>query len=138
MTRLVRPRAAGGSDSYLDRVAKYIPVEIVGAFLAITRFISPTADDREIVFNAVFFILWSLTPVYIWRLSMPGQPWKLHAALSSAAFPIWVWAIAVPPVYERLHLASDYKASVALVLFSLVAGLFEPKQSVTPSAAAVS
>jgi hypothetical protein len=137
--RIVRSGTRG--DQYLDRVAKYVPVEIVAAWLALFTLFEPQGVRRASVelasvaplepwqwLTIFFFVLWTLTPIYIWRVKRPGDRWITHAGISAAAFPLWVYAMRGPLVehYERVWDLPPFLANALLILFTLIAALFEP------------
>jgi GH25 family lysozyme M1 (1,4-beta-N-acetylmuramidase) len=122
---LARWRLATPDDTYLDRVAKYVPVEVVGAYLAINR-LYPVDDKQEWNSIAIVFALcWLAVPLYVWRLKQgtPSKPWKVQAAVSTIAFPVWAFAIGG---LMFANWTNDKLPSVCLILFSLFAGLIEP------------
>lgn len=125
--RLVQPTGAslGTGDDYLSRVAKYVPVEVVAAYLATNRLFDVEEPALWPWAAAVFAVCWLLTPLYIWRLAGPGQAWVVHALMSSLAFPIWAFAIG-GLVFTRFDFGPDVLPSILLVVFSLVAGLVTP------------
>jgi predicted MFS family arabinose efflux permease len=133
MSRIVQSRTTTSEgDEYLERVAKYVPVEVVAAYLATNR-LFPTSDTGTVGdlpywewAVAVFAVCWVVTPIYIWRLSTKGEDWKAHAAVSSAAFPIWAFAIG-GLLFEHFKFGPPFLPSILLILFSLLAGLVEPR-----------
>jgi hypothetical protein len=119
-------RLVQSGDTYLDRVGKYVPVEVVAAYLALNG-LFPTPDSRSVLWMRGFFALcWALTPIYVWRLSQgtPPKPWRIQAAMSSVAFPIWAFAIG-GIAFQGLDVPKAV-ASALLIVFSLVAGLVQP------------
>ena len=123
-----RSRLVTDDDTYLDRVSKYVPVEIVGAYLAINRLFSP--GDSLVWMTLFFGLCCLLTPVYVWRLAKPqNRPWMFHALISSFAFPIWAFAIGGPMFAKWLEAhpsaAPHFLPSALLIVFSLCVGLFD-------------
>ncbi len=118
-----------GGDEYLTRVAKYVPAEIVGAYLAgqgvIIASSSSGAGTRSRAFLILAAVLLVCTPLYLRAMAKPGQPWRKHAVVGSLAFAVWVYALAeLPRVFD---IYSPLAASLALILFTVVSGLVQPR-----------
>jgi len=139
MSRLVRARQSEthrrvardeDRDTYLERIAKYIPGEILAAYiflLGITAAASPT--NRLWIVGGISLFCLVLTPFYLARMAKKDEPKSLHLALGTLAFPIWAYAIAGAQgafVIKGFDLYDSIIASVLLVAFSLLTGLFEP------------
>jgi hypothetical protein len=85
---------AEGFKSYLDRLMKMVPGEVVGLYLVGRGFVTPG--------NLTFFIVWVLVcligvvAVKAYGTSDTSQnirpDWK-HTAISSVAFLIWVYSM---------------------------------------------
>ena len=142
MSRLVDPGSSGavGTDwadepaegtaaavrSYVERVAKYVPAEIVAAYLTMNGFIGAAAAPRRAgLFLLSFGSCLALTPVYLARMADPGQPRALHLVVSTLAFAVWAYSL--DGVFREFGLYDPIAASIALVLFTLVSGLFVPR-----------
>ena len=120
------PRGPAG-ENYATRVAKYIPGEVLAAYVAMQSFAAGiTAAPRTLaaVAWAVFAIGLACTPLYLARQARPGQPVRLHLSLSTIAFCVWAYALGGPFAVAGWHVPAI--GSIALVAFTLVAGLFEP------------
>jgi len=140
MSRLVRPRhttvlsaddvgtrTSGGGDDYATRVAKYIPGEVLAGYISIGGIISglDASRPRPMLAWLLFGLCLVLTPVYLARTAEKGQPKTLHLALSTVAFAVWAYAVGGPFAAERWH--DPAIGSIALGIFTLVSGVFEPK-----------
>lgn len=98
-------------DGYLDRLIKYIPAEIVAAYLTMQNIVATMAESIRPFWIewAVFGALLLLTPLYIWRVTRaPGLPpaW-LQIGISTLSFAIWVFALGGPfdelPWYQAAY-----------------------------------
>lgn len=132
-------------DEYIDRVAKYVPVEVLAGYLALTRLFKPeegyfisrgsaTAVAEDWVWHGAFFLIsWLLTPLYVWTVKRTGDDWIRHALVSSVAFPIWAFAMRGPIVahYEDKWALPAFFGAALLILFSMTAGLIQPKPETT-------
>jgi hypothetical protein len=151
MSRLVRvprevPNADGGSagdaqlgafvgDGYLERIAKYVPAEI----LAFSIFINAILDQAVksggkltamagvpvvTIAMVAFLTCWVFAPLFAWYVRQRGDAWVINAFVSFLAFPVWSYAIG----NVAFH---DYRdgnlAAIVLVSFSLLSGLIAPR-----------
>lgn len=141
MSRLVeaKPRGAkfSAADSdgsafkeYLERVAKYVPSEIVAGYVTINGIIpgAPIGTQKYLTFGN-FFLCWILTPFYLYKMANRGEPRAKHMAVSTVAFLVWAYAV----VGQMGIFGSAYLnwynvalATIALVVFTLVSGAFVP------------
>jgi hypothetical protein len=135
MGRLVdAPRSValtgGSSDTseYLERVAKYIPGEILAAYLSINGIIkSVDASKEELLPYAAwgaFVICLVFTPIYLSTMARPGQPKKMHMLISTIAFIVWAYALG--GVFDLAGFYKPWLSSMILVVFTLVSGTAKP------------
>jgi hypothetical protein len=118
-------------DSYLDKLAKYIPGEIVSAWVAING-IWMTADGTKYAFSKrgmliCYFVCLAITALYIWFLTRkPNEKMAIFQILiSTGSFGIWAFAL---QNYFPLHLGAENPPlwSVVLIIYTLVVGLAPP------------
>jgi hypothetical protein len=131
MTRLVIPKRTGGAthrearrydlegDRYQDRVAKYIPAEVVGGYVGldsivksqqvqgVTRLpdVPPVGEAASAapsllaafmnVEGIIFLICLVLAPLYVWHLARRDgiTTWRVQALIATVAFALWAYAI---------------------------------------------
>jgi hypothetical protein len=142
--RLVALRAGGadeaarqteeGGDGYLQRVAKYVPAEVVGFFLFVNNILQAAdgPDHKGLMIGmpvhyiavVVLIIGLILTPVYIWYVREEGDAWVLNAAVSTAAFPVWAYAMGAVAL-DTVH--DGNFASILLATFTVCSGLLKPR-----------
>jgi hypothetical protein len=140
MSRIVKRASAvsltGGSggtdDDYASRLAKYIPGEVVGAYLAVLKILetvkpdSPGAGALESVAWIVFFIcLFIGVPGYLRLVAKPNEPWKQQALVSMGAFAVWAYALGGPFQLAKVYI--PWLSSIILIVYTLLAGLVKPK-----------
>src|SRR3954470_23149525 len=97
-------QATGGNvalDGYFDRVIKYVPSDIVGAWIAVTGIINSldrTDPNKEVVHWTVFIVGVLLAVAWTWRQTTePGKPTAtLQITMSAIAFVVWVAALGGP------------------------------------------
>jgi hypothetical protein len=142
MGRLVEPQEAEGrtrsvgtsGNDYVERVAKYIPAEVVAGYLAIMGMIE-AADEKN---SARLGLAWGLfviavivTPVYLTMVGKPRGPQKITVWISTFAFVVWAYALGGP--FEMSGYYNGLLGSVAVGVVTWLSGLFVPRFS-PPSA----
>jgi hypothetical protein len=140
MARLIDPVPRGGgllsgehtrekAQAYGERVAKYVPAEIIAAYLALLSIIlsntQANTDRRTIWLTVIFGVGTVLTPIYLWRFPGDVIIKRYHLVLSTAAFVIWVYSIR-GGMFDDLGLYEPIAAPALLVIFTLVSGLIAP------------
>jgi len=124
--------AAGGlaptTDGYLDRLAKYIPAEIVGLYLFAAGVIPQTGGGRPVTaLWIVFGVCFALTPAYMYvvtRREGHGKALWLQVVLATIAFPVWVFAIGGP--FLSVAWYQSWIASIVLAFVTFGFGAFVP------------
>src|SRR2546426_9990770 len=107
MSRRVRahppgaPAAAGAQpveiDTYFDKVVKYIPADVVAAWVAVTGLVSSARDiPRQTMLWVAFGIGLILTAWWTWQqAAMPGRrPPVTQGIVSTGGFAAWGFACA--------------------------------------------
>lgn len=114
-------------DDYVARIAKYIPGEVLAAYVAMLGFangITGSTAAMTVTRWAIFGLCLACTPLYLAKQARPAQPFRLHATLSTVAFCFWAYALGGP--FESMGWYVPAIGSIGLVAFTLVAGLFQP------------
>jgi hypothetical protein len=120
--------AAKPVDTYFDRVIKYIPADIVSAWVFVTAATNAASDDVPKATILWIAFVCGLVLTALWTLKQTSEPGKPPAVaqtvISTAAFGVWVFALGGPftalPFYKPLY------GALLLVLFTLVVGLIVP------------
>ena len=112
----------------LDKIIKYIPGEIVAAFLFINGIlVSVEPAPPASIQWGMFFLLLILTPVYLWRVTLDPilqlPPATGQIFVGTVAFAAWVYAIGGPfsLITEGPYQYQAYLGSIAIALFTVVA-----------------
>jgi hypothetical protein len=131
----VRTQATGGPpvDNFVARIVKYVPADIVAAWLAVAALLAGTgARDRAVLWS-VFGVLLVVTPVWTLRVTrVPDKgPAVLQAVVATVAFAVWVFATGVP--FSGLAFYSPKYGGVAIILFTLLSGLVTPPRADEPA-----
>jgi hypothetical protein len=115
-------------DTYFDKLLKYIPADIVAAWVAVTGLVSSAHDiPRQTVLWVAFGIGLILTAWWTWKqATVPGRrPPVTQAVVSTGAFAVWVFALGAPFQYVP---GREVYGSLLLILYTLVVGLIDPKE----------
>jgi hypothetical protein len=118
--------AAQPLDSFFDRVIKYIPADVVAAWVTIRGLvIGATNVPKETVLWIAFTFLLLFTAFWTYRNTKePGKPTATtQIVVATVAFAVWVIALGNPPVtWNALY------GSLLLIAFTLLSGVIVPKQ----------
>lgn len=117
------PPESNSTDSYFEKLIKYIPADIVAAYVTIAGILSEHNNDPLWLTWAVFGCLLALTPLYVcWiKTNPPGiMPSKtFHWAASCLAFTVWVFALG-GPFAASFDWYRPFFGSIALILTTLL------------------
>ncbi|MCR9260917.1 MAG: hypothetical protein NXH95_14430 [Pseudomonadaceae bacterium] len=108
-------------DKYANRLMKYIPAEIVGAYIAIDVLFRANESVGTLFHWIAFTVLALATPVYLFRIQKVRK--KLQLGVSTVAFAVWVAAL--PGPFGTLEIYSAFAAAVVLILYTTLAALIE-------------
>ena len=128
--------AAETPDSFLDRVAKYIPAEIIGAYLAAEKILGTGPNDRVLAI-ATLIVFTLFTPLYFRMLPGPEHCKRLHMIVSTLAFLVWSYALP-GSAWVLLGLENARIAGILLIVSSLAFGLIKPSASTGATSGAAS
>ena len=114
-------------DGYFDKLIKYIPTEIVGAWIAITGLIKGASNiPTNTILWILFVIFTGLTAVYIIQQTFePKKPLAIkQTSISTIAFIVWVFALGEP--FNSLSFYNPVYGSILLILYNLTIPLINP------------
>lgn len=115
--------AGAAPDGYFDKIVKYIPADIVAAWVAVGALVKGATD---VPVNTVLWISFVvglvLTAWWTWaQTNVPGKPPAVkQIVISTLAFAVWVFAIGAP--FDSLSWYRAIYASVLLIGYTLVIG----------------
>jgi hypothetical protein len=116
--------ATGQADDYYAKLLKYIPAEIVAAFVAIQGIITSNSQPAQWVYWVVFIVLLVMTPLYLWRVT--NEPNKPVAApqivISTIGFAVWVFALGGP--FSQYGWYKTLYGAVLLILYTVAIPIF--------------
>jgi hypothetical protein len=123
------------ADNYLERIAKYVPGEVLAFFVFINVILEQaqkTGGKSAVmagvpvttVAQGALIIGLVLTPLFVWYVREEGDAWLTNAVVSTLAFPFWAYALGAVAF-------SDYwdgnLAAILLATFTVVSGLVAPR-----------
>jgi len=118
--------AAQPLDSYFDRVIKYIPADVVAAWVTVRGLVIGAAGvPKQTVLWIAFAFLLAFTAYWTYRnTKVPDKPpATTQIIVATAAFAVWVIALGNPPVnWNALY------GSLLLIAFTLASGVIVPKE----------
>ncbi len=114
------------TDTYIEQVVKYIPSEIVAAYLFLDGILKSSEKVTETFFWGVFLFLLAATPAYIWAITAEKEectgkvrkPAWDQIVISFFSFAVWVFAIGGPFTYLSWY--HPVYGSSLLVLFTFL------------------
>jgi hypothetical protein len=137
MSRLVAAKSFGlgttrVSDTYkdkLERVAKYIPGEILATYLFLNGISATAGGEKERLFwfGVAFLICLVCTPLYFHFVSNPGDAIRNQQVVSSIAFVLWSYALGAG-FFKEARLYYPIPAAFGIAVFSLVSAWIVPKR----------
>jgi hypothetical protein len=121
------------ADDYLTQLIKYIPSEIVAAFLTIDATIRSSNKISTVAYWMVFITLLILTPLYIWRVtSAPNKPpATAQIIISTISFAVWVFAIGGP--FARVEWYDPVYAALLLPIYTVAAPIIAGRTPIAMS-----
>ena len=123
------PAPVGAADTYFDKLLKYIPADVVGAWVAVTGLVASAKDvPQQTVLWIAFVVGLGLTAW--WTLKQTAAPGRPHATgqvvISTVSFAVWVFALGGP--FEHVPGQKLY-GSLLLILYTLVVARVDPKEA---------
>jgi len=126
--RLFSTTVRDPGKEYLERVSRYIPGEIIAAYLAGIAAVSsaPDAGLRVVLYWVLFLGCLVLTPIYLRYMAVEQEPRRLHMLVGSVGFCVWAYSLG--GLFRELSIYQAAIASILLIFFSLVSGLIAPTE----------
>ncbi len=112
------------ADDYKMKVIKYIPTEIIAAYVTLEGIINASNQAPAGAYWMVFVILLILTPLYVWRITNQAhqKPAWDQIIVSFFSFIIWVMALGGP--FATLSWYQPIYPALLLPIFTLIVPLF--------------
>jgi hypothetical protein len=127
--------AAALDDSYLDRVAKYVPGEVLAFFVVINAILNQVVQSTgtgatmaglPVMAVAVIMLIVCtiLVPLFVWYVRQEGDAWVINAVVSTVAFPFWAYALGATAFAGHWD---GNLAAIMLATVTVVSGLVSPQ-----------
>lgn len=126
-------RTVNEADPYASRLLKYIPSEIVAAYLVIRGMIP--ADGSVLSFWATLAVpalMLVLTPFYLVRLQEVKDAGQV--AVTMVSYLVWLYTLGGPFGPRFLDIHVSWIGSIVLVLWTLFIPLLLPARAAEPAA----
>ena len=122
---------AAAPDDYLSRLVKYVPSEVVAAYLALVALVpKPTPPELDSSAELWLYFVFGLiaTPIYLTlTIRRGGQPvYRRQLVLSTIAFVIWAVAMGRPFADTSVVSALPRLPSALLIIATFIFPLFPP------------
>jgi hypothetical protein len=130
--------AVGGGenvDGWADRIVKYIPADVVAAWIAVNSMITSNAPTNDTVLWVVFFVFVVLTALWMWKTThQPNAPVpKTQIILATISFIVWVFGFPNGPFATlSFYQSNKYLGGVVLIIWTLIVGLIVPPEPTPP------
>jgi len=121
--------AAASVDSYFDKLLKYIPADIVAAWMLVSSLIaSATGVNNSVLMWIAFGVGVLLSALWtIKQTTLPGsKPAITQTLVATGAFIVWVFALGGP--FAQLGFYRPLYGSLLLILYTLVVPLINPPE----------
>lgn len=118
--------AKADESSYSERLAKYIPSEVLAAYIFASNLIG-TYQTRQHQIVALFILIGVCliaVPLYYWKITPVGKSSRLNCIVSMIAFVVWAYAMGGPFVELGWHHAAT--SGIILAAFTLLSGAIKP------------
>lgn len=118
-------RGLSEGDDYLSRLIKFIPAEIIAAYLTLENTILGAKEvipNHEYIFWVVFVILIIFVPIYVAKFSKVDNRW--HLFISTCCFVVWSFSIGGP--FSMYEWYNEIYGAILLPLFTLGTAFFIP------------
>jgi hypothetical protein len=115
------------TDSYFEKLVKYIPADIVAGYVAISGILTEHNNQPLWLTWSVFGVLLGLTPLYVCyrKTEPPGFVFSktFHWVTACIAFTAWVFALGGP--FATFTWYQPYLGSIVLILTTLIIPVLE-------------
>ena len=112
-------RTINTADTYMSRVLKHIPSEIVMAYVAIEGILRASyssSQGRQTLLWGTLAVLTVLTPLWLWRVM--GVRRVPQLIISTISVPIWLFALGGP--FEALAWYRPALGAIVLPIYTLI------------------
>ena len=127
-------QAIAAGDNYLERIAKYVPGEVLAFFIFINAILEQVARTGgknaamagisvTTVAQGALIIALVLVPLFVWYVREEGDAWLTNAIVSTLVFPFWAYALGATAFDGNWD---GNLAAILLATGTVVSGLVSP------------
>jgi hypothetical protein len=121
-------------DNYLERIAKYVPGEVLAFFIFINVILEQAVKSggkaatmaglpvTTVALGALVIGI-VLTPLFVWYVRGEGDAWITNAFVSTLAFPFWAYALGAVAFADHWD---GNLAAILLATFTVMSGPITP------------
>lgn len=113
-------------DTYLSRLLKYIPTEIIALYLTIRPLFATGGNNYIVLHWCFFFFGIIITPIYLKRMQNVNKISQL--LISTFAFAVWVFAIGGPFTSVDWYQKNQIYPALMVPLYTFLIPLLEAKK----------
>ncbi len=115
------------TSTYSERLAKYVPAEVLAAYIAACSYVPTFETDQSkvIAFLVILFVSLVAVPIYYTKILPDGYSARMNCLVSMAALLVWAYAIGGP--FAQLGWHHPGIGGILLVAFTLLSGAIKPK-----------
>jgi uncharacterized membrane protein YqaE (UPF0057 family) len=124
------------TDGYLERIAKYIPGEVLAFFIVINAILNQVVQSGGkgalmagipvmTVAQVALVVCTILVPLFVWYVREKGDAWVINTIVSTLAFPFWAYALGATAFLDYWD---GNLAAIMLATFTVVSGLIAPRR----------
>jgi hypothetical protein len=118
-------------DNYFDRIIKYIPADVIGAWIATVGIVSSFAASdtpKDTILWVAFAIGIIFTAIWTWKqTTVQGEPVAVtQIIISIGAFIVLVFALGEP--FAGLSWYDPGYGSLSLIFYALFVGMITPNE----------
>ncbi|MCK5521605.1 MAG: hypothetical protein KAI83_00600 [Thiomargarita sp.] len=118
-------------DNYFDRIIKYIPADVIGAWIATVGIVSSFAASdtpKETILWVAFAVGIIFTAMWTWKqTTVQGKPVAVtQIIISIGAFIVLVFALGEP--FAGLSWYDPGYGSLSLIFYALFVGMITPNE----------
>ena len=129
ITTRLQSTGRGGVDTYLDRLVKYIPGDIIAAWITAGSLISSSdLTSKELVLwiafagGVILTAAWTLR----WTTVKDEKAAITQTIVSALSFAVWVFALGGP--FEYLGWYSPVIGALVLIAYTLIVAIISPRE----------
>lgn len=119
-------------DTYFDRIIKYIPVDIIAAWIATVGIVNSFSQGSNVPKDTILWVAFAIgiifTAIWTWKQTtvMGKSMAKTQIIISIGAFIVLVFALGEP--FASLSWYDPGYGSLSLIFYALLVGLITPNE----------